>query len=87
MKVFALLCLIGISVGYTIEKNPQVADNEWFVWRLTHKKAYKDLDEERVRYAIWKDNTQYINEFNNASHRIDNPHVIEYMLNPPAVVS
>ena len=23
----------------------------------------------------------------NASHRIDNPHVIEYMLNPPAVVS
>ena len=64
MKVFALLCLIGISVGYTIEKNPQVADNEWFVWRLTHKKAYKDLDEERVRYAIWKDNTQYINEFN-----------------------
>jgi len=41
-----------------------VADNEWLVWRLTHKKAYKDLDEERVRYAIWKDNAQYINEFN-----------------------
>jgi len=64
MKLLALLCLIGVCVGYTIEKNPQVADNEWLVWRLTHKKAYKDLDEERVRYAIWKDNAQYINEFN-----------------------
>ncbi|XP_066923674.1 procathepsin L-like [Clytia hemisphaerica] len=64
MKLLALLCLIGVCVGYTIEKNPQVEDNEWLVWRLTHKKAYKDLDEERVRYAIWKDNAQYITEFN-----------------------
>uniref|UniRef100_A0A7M5WLH9 Uncharacterized protein n=1 Tax=Clytia hemisphaerica TaxID=252671 RepID=A0A7M5WLH9_9CNID len=64
LKLLALLCLIGVCVGYTIEKNPQVTDNEWHVWRVTHKKAYKDLDEERVRYAIWKDNVQYINEFN-----------------------
>ena len=65
MKTLALLgLLIGVCVSYTIEKNPQVADNDWLVWRLHHQKAYKDLDEERVRYAIWKDNAQYVDEFN-----------------------
>ena len=64
MKLIAIFCLAGVCLTYTIEKNSQVADNAWVAWTGVHKKAYKNLEEERARYAIWKDNIEYIEEFN-----------------------
>ena len=55
---------MGVTLAYTIESNPQAADIPFQTWKLTHKKAYKDLDEERVRYAIYRDNLKFINEHN-----------------------
>jgi len=65
MKSIGVLCLLlGVTLGYTIESNPQVADVPFQTWKLTHQKAYKDLDEERVRYAIYQDNLNFVNQHN-----------------------
>lgn len=70
MKVFALICMIGVCFTYTIDKYPQVADDEFVTWTRVHQKAYKDLNEERVRYAIWKDNARLIKEYNNENNGV-----------------
>ena len=66
-----MLCLAGVCLSYTIQKDPQVGDHVWQAWGRVHMKAYKNIEEERMRYAIWKDNVDYINEFNgNNKHMV-----------------
>jgi len=42
-------------------------DGGWQVWKTGHNKKYGDEGEEKVRYAIWKDNLQRIVEHNKKS--------------------
>jgi len=71
MKLLAMLCLAGVCLSYTIQKDPQVGDHVWQAWSRVHMKAYKSVEEEHMRYAIWKDNIDYINEFNgNNKHMV-----------------
>ena len=66
-----MLCLVGVCMAYSIQNKPQVGDAVWLAWSRVHKKVYKNAEEERMRYAIWKDNIDYIDEFNaNNKHMI-----------------
>ena len=37
---------------------------QWKAWKLDHKRGYTSGDEEALRYSIWLDNVQYIEEHN-----------------------
>ena len=69
MKALLLVCLLDVALGYIIESNDHVnmimlTDKNWQSWKGQHKKEYHDIYEEKVRYAIWKDNLNFIKEFN-----------------------
>lgn len=71
MKSLILLCLIGIAFCFTIERNEKsINDESWQIWKSAHNKAYKDLDEEKVRYTIWQDNLRRITEHNKQSNNL-----------------
>ena len=64
MKLFVALCLLGVSMAYTIERKEAIMDQSWHIWKGVHGKSYTDLNEEKVRYAIWQDNLRFITEYN-----------------------
>ena len=64
MKVLLLVCLLGVALGYIVESNNHITDKSWQSWKVQHEKEYHDIYEEKVRYAIWKDNLNFIKEFN-----------------------
>merc|ERR1712168_792231 len=64
MKSLVFLCLLGVSLSYVVERHEEISHPGWQTWKVTHKKAYKDFDEEKVRFVIWKDNAQFIDESN-----------------------
>lgn len=65
MKTVAiLLCLLGISLGYSIKRQEFINDISWQSWKGVHGKSYNDIYEEKARYAIWQDNLRQITEFN-----------------------
>ncbi|XP_057290922.1 uncharacterized protein LOC130613622 [Hydractinia symbiolongicarpus] len=71
MKSAVLLCLVGVTLSFVIEKDLDVVKDEaWQIWKNSHNKKYKDLSEEHVRYAIWNDNLKRITEFNKASDNL-----------------
>jgi len=67
MKLFIALCLLGLTLAYTIERHEQIADESWHLWKATHSKGFNDLNEEKVRYTIWQDNLRRITEHNSAN--------------------
>lgn len=60
MKGLVLLCLFGISLAHleTIE------DKSWHLWKGLHSKSYPNMLVEKLRYAIWQDNSNRIESFN-----------------------
>lgn len=67
MKVLFGLLFLGCAYSMAIdelEREEMLADGGWRLWKQTHKKSYESTGSERVRYAIWKDNLKYIEEFN-----------------------
>lgn len=68
MHFVIILCLTGVALSYTIEREVGVIkDESWQIWKSAHNKKYSDLNEEKVRYEIWKDNLRRITEFNQKS--------------------
>lgn len=67
MKAVVLLCAIGVALGFIIERKEYIGDDSWQVWKSGQNKAYTDISEEKVRYAIWQDNLRRIEEFNKKS--------------------
>lgn len=70
MKVIILLGLLGISLGYTIHSRKFISDVSWHLWKGAHGKTYKDIYEEKARFAIWKDNLHQITEFNEQNNGV-----------------
>ena len=68
MKVFVSLMLLGLTLGYTIER--PATDESWIQWKMAHNKAYSHDGEEHVRYAIWKDNMRRISEYNSEGRSV-----------------
>jgi len=64
MKSLIFLCLLGVALSFVIEQSERITHAGWNSWKLTHMKGYKDMAEEKVRFAIWKDNLEYIEEYN-----------------------
>jgi len=65
-----LLSLVGlVASGFvSVRRDEEVTRDEgWKLWKSAHNKGYTDLGEEKVRYAIWKDNLRRIVEFNEKS--------------------
>jgi len=71
MKIAVLLSLIGLAVSAEIKfkTDKQVVDETWATWKTKHSKKYADAGEERVRYVIWKDNLNFIEEYNKNTTR------------------
>lgn len=67
MKSLLLFCLVGSAICMVVEKTEFIADDDWQLWKSGHNKAYTDIFEEKVRYAIWQDNVRRIIEFNSKS--------------------
>jgi len=68
MKSLILLCLVGVALCFTIERDLGVIkDESWQVWKSAHNKQYNDIYEEKVRYYIWEDNLRRITKFNQES--------------------
>lgn len=67
MKSLIVLCLVGATLCFTIQKDV-IRDESWQIWKSAHNKVYKDLDEEKVRYTIWEDNLRRITEHNKMSN-------------------
>ena len=76
MKSLVLLCLLGISLAYSIGKETLIADSTWHFWKALHGKKYVNSAEEKVRYAIWQDNVRYITEHNqqNSDYKLSMNH-------------
>jgi len=69
MYSIIFLSLIGLVVPAYIHFTPEgrIEDDGWHLWKADHAKNYADHGEERVRYAIWKDNFRRIVEHNEKS--------------------
>ena len=67
MNTLIFLCLLSTAAGFTIHKTKLIADNAWQLWKAGQNKAYRDIFEEKVRYAIWQDNVRRIEEHNKKS--------------------
>jgi len=70
-----LLLLFSMVIGMTsslnvVKQNHYIEDEGWHMWKATHGKTYLDLGEEKVRYAIWKDNFRRIVEYNQRSEDV-----------------
>jgi len=62
MKTALLLSLIGVVLS--VEK---IENEGWQTWKVQHDRTFTDFAEEKVRYDIWQDNVDYIEEFNKNS--------------------
>jgi len=62
MKTALLLSLIGVV--FSVEK---IENEAWQTWKVQHDKTFIDFAEEKAKFAIWKDNMDYIEEFNKNS--------------------
>ena len=67
MKLLLYLFFVGCVASMVVEKSNIIADEDWQLWKSGHNKEYKDIFEEKVRYAIWQDNVHRITEFNSKS--------------------
>jgi cathepsin L len=70
MKFVTILCLVGVSLSFTIERDA-IKDESWQMWKSSFNREYNDIYEEKVRYAIWQDNLRYINEFNKQGKSVE----------------
>ena len=64
MKLLVALCLLGLSMAFTIEKKTIIGDESWHLWKGRHRKTYENINEEKLRYTIWQDNLRKIIEHN-----------------------
>lgn len=59
--------VLAVEVVQVTEVEEVIKDGAWHLWKSDHSRKYKDEGEERVRYAIWKDNLQRIVKHNEKS--------------------
>jgi len=72
MYSLLIFTLLGAMVAsLVIERRREVIEDEgWHIWKTIHSKKYSDFVEEKLRYTIWKDNFQRIEEYNKKSTNV-----------------
>ena len=56
MNVAVFLALVGVVCGRAL-------DDEWHIWKLSHRKAYREA-EDKARREAWLENSVRIKEHN-----------------------
>ena len=64
MKAVIALCLLGMSMAFTIERLEGVQDASWHIWKGIHEKTYVNMEQEKFRYQIWQNNLRLITKHN-----------------------
>ena len=59
--VLWLLVLVTASRVLSVPTSSQV---QWMVWKSTHGRNYSSDEEEVLRYSLWLDNMNYIEQHN-----------------------
>jgi len=59
--ILGLMCLAVCSAKV-------IQQQDWHLWKSEHGKTYPHLGAERVRFEIWQDNMNRIEEHNNGNH-------------------
>ncbi|CAF1169300.1 unnamed protein product [Adineta steineri] len=62
MQLISIITIIVLSSGCVLAYN-KTRDQQWNLWKDTHKKNYSDV-EEPVRRVVWENNTKIIEEHN-----------------------
>jgi len=72
MHSLIILTLFGaVFSAVVIERESEIIHDEgWQIWKAGHNKKYSDFKEEKVRFAIWKDNLERIVEYNKKSSNV-----------------
>jgi len=73
MKIAVIFSLIGVAFSLSYIKfkpDELIKDEGWQIWKSGQNKKYSDFGEEKVRYAIWKDNFRRIREYNEKSKNV-----------------
>ena len=71
MHSLVIFSLIGVAVSFTVVKQEEVIQDEgWQIWKASYNKKYSDFGEEKMRFAIWKDNFRRIVEYNQKSSNL-----------------
>eukprot|EP00111_Clytia_hemisphaerica_P004373 TCONS_00012506-protein len=60
MKGLILLGLLGLSLAHL----EVIEDKSWHLWKGVHNKYYPNMFVEKIRYNIWQDNSNRIENFN-----------------------
>lgn len=56
---------------------------EWNAWKTQYNKKYMSQAEENYRYAVWKDNLEYVTEQNDKiTYELGMNHLADLVLNP-----
>ena len=70
--LFVTVCLVLMVASMCCSARPTIEDvptsgvfaEQWRTWKSSSGKSYLSKEEEALRYSIWKDNVNYIDQHN-----------------------